>query len=114
MKVFYFSAFCLLFIACQPTRYIAYTDQLTKNEVAEDIYYLKNQLIKKHYDLNWEGRSEQILFLLDSLASHAKAQSIEELSDQLRESFGADNALISTETATTAPTLERAVRTLSW
>lgn len=70
--------------SCASTNYGVYNNVLSKQDIESDIRYIKRKLISQHYNLDWEGRQDNILSSLDSLARVSENITVKQFKNALQ------------------------------
>ncbi len=86
MKSFRFCTF--IFVAswltsCVGIKYTSYPRPLLKNEIKDDVLYLKKNLTENHFNLNWENNEENILSELNSILDSNSDETVKSFEEKL-------------------------------
>ena len=86
MKVFYFMLLSVIFLSgCKAlvNQNFEYFKDISPTDVRADIDFLKNSLVKHHYDINWENKKDQIFFDLDQIGNMNSSISLDSFENRI-------------------------------
>ncbi len=86
MKIFYFSLLTLLLLSgCKSliNQDFVYHENISPVDVRADIDFLKNTLVKYHYDINWENRKAHIFSDLDQIGNINSSISLDSFENRI-------------------------------